>query len=218
MLSARPAGSIATQMRLVPVVALALLAASIPTNAQTDGKPAATADEQFSQQLGDLKRSFTDIGKQIDASAQSIDQIKSPEQGRKNLEELRAHVGQLLSAVADNGEISRLGARALSHAEEKLKALDKETRFKPEEKQYLVNRWRELRAATEAAIADLDGARKDFSELLRLLQTSEDYIGELMQIREHEKALQVIHQLSDGIRDASAKLKKLLGTIKPPGV
>ena len=56
------------------------------------------------------------------------------------------------------------------------------------------------------------------AELLRSLQTSEDYIDELMQIREHEKALQVIHQLSDGIRDASIRLKKLLGTIKPPGV
>jgi hypothetical protein len=30
--------------------------------------------------------------------------------------------------------------------------------------------------------------------------------------------LQVIHQLSDGIRDASVKLKKLLGAIQPPGV
>src|SRR5215217_5908320 len=80
------------------------------------------------------------------------------------------------------------------------------------------SRWRALRAATEAAIRDLDGARKDFAELLRSLQTSEDYIDELLQIREHEKALQVIHQLSDGIRDASDKLRKLLGTIKPPGV
>jgi uncharacterized protein YjgD (DUF1641 family) len=60
-------------------------------------------------------------------------------------------------------------------------------------------------------------ARKDFSELLRTLQTNEDYIDELMQIREHEKALQVIHQLTDGIRDASVKLRKLLGAIRPPG-
>jgi hypothetical protein len=60
-------------------------------------------------------------------------------------------------------------------------------------------------------------ARKDFSELLRTLQTNEDYIDELMQIREHEKALQVIHQPTDGIRDASVKLRKLLGAIRPPG-
>jgi DNA repair exonuclease SbcCD ATPase subunit len=198
------------------LLAIAALLAAAPVRAQTDAKPG--ADAQFSQQLDELKKSFTDVGRQIDESAKSIDTIKSPEEGRKSIEELRGQVAKLLNAVADNGEISTLGTKALALAEDKLKSLERETRFKPEEKQYLVNRWRELRAATEAAIRDLDGARKDFSELLRSLQTSEDYIDELLQIREHEKALKVIHQLSDGIRDASTKLKKLLGSIKPPGV
>jgi exonuclease VII small subunit len=75
-----------------------------------------------------------------------------------------------------------------------------------------------LRTATEVAIRELESARKDFAELLRKLQTSEDFIDELLQIREHQRALEVIHQLSEGIRDASEKLKKLLGTIKTPGV
>jgi hypothetical protein len=198
------------------LLAIAALLAAAPVRAQTDARPG--ADAQFSQQLDELKKSFTDVGRQIDESAKTIDAIKSPEEGRKSIEELRAQVSKLLSAVADNGEISALGAKALALAEEKLKSLERETRFKPEERQYLLNRWRELRAATEAAIRDLDGARKDFAELLRSLQTSEDYIDELLQIREHEKALQVIHQLSDGIRDASIRLKKLLGSIKPPGV
>jgi DNA repair exonuclease SbcCD ATPase subunit len=201
------------------MLVLALYALSpAPACAQADSKTGATADSEFSQQLGELKKSFADVGRTIDESAKSIDTIKNPEEGRKSIEDLRDQVSTLLNAVADNGEISKLGAKALTLADEKLKSLERETRFKPEEKQYLVNRWRELRTATEAAIKELDGARKDFSELLRSLQTSEDYIGELMQIREHEKALQVIHQLSDGIRDASVKLKKLLGTIQPPGV
>ena len=199
------------------VMALFVLSQA-PAGAQVDSKTGATADTEFSRQLGELKKSFADVSRTIDESAKSIDTIQNPEQGRKSIEELRDQVSTLLNAVADNGEISKLGAKALSLADEKLKSLDRETRFKPEEKQYLVNRWRELRTATEAAIKELDGARKDFSELLRSLQTSEDYIGELMQIREHEKALQVIHQLSEGIRDASVKLKKLLGTIQPPGV
>jgi DNA repair exonuclease SbcCD ATPase subunit len=201
------------------MLSLALFALpQAPASAQVDGKVGSTADSEFSQQLGELKKSFADVGRTIDESAKSIDTVQNPEQGRKSIEELRDQVSTLLNAVADNGEISRLGAKALSVADEKLKSLDREARFKPEEKQYLVNRWRELKTATEAAIKDLDGARKDFSELLRSLQTSEDYINELMQIREHEKALQVIHQLSDGIRDASVKLKKLLGAIQPPGV
>jgi chromosome segregation ATPase len=208
---------IAALLTLVLLSAAALLAAQ-PSAAQADPKQNPSPDVQFSQQLDELKKSFGDVGRQIDESAKSIDTIKSPEEGRKSIEELRGQVAKLLDAVADNGEISKLGGKALALAEEKLKSLDRETRFKPEEKQYLLNRWRELRAATETAIRDLDGARKDFAELLRSLQTSEDYIDELMQIREHEKALQVIHQLSDGIRDASVKLKKLLGSIKPPGV
>jgi phage shock protein A len=198
------------------VLAGAALLAPASVRAQSD--PKQSPDVQFSQQLDELKKSFADVGRQIDESAKSIDTIKSPEEGRKSIEELRGQVAKLLDAVADNGEISRLGVKALALAEEKLKSLDRETRFKPEEKQYLLNRWRELRTATETAIKDLDGARKDFAELLRSLQTSEDYIDELMQIREHEKALQVIHQLSEGIREASVKLKKLLGSIKPPGV
>jgi DNA repair exonuclease SbcCD ATPase subunit len=207
---------VAAALTLALLAGAALLAK--PAGAQADPKQNASPDVQFSQQLDELKKSFGEVGRQIDESAKSIDQIKSPEEGRKSIEELRGQVAKLLDAVADNGEISRLGAKALALAEEKLKTLDRETRFKPEEKQYLVNRWRELRAATETAIRDLDGARRDFADLLRSLQTSEDYIDELMQIREHEKALQVIHQLSEGIRDASVKLKKLLGSIKPPGV
>lgn len=195
-----------------------LLAAPLtPARAQSASQSAG-ADVEFSKQLEELKKSFADVSRNIDDSAKSIDTIKSPEQGRKSIEDLRDQVSRLLDAVADNGDISRLGAKALTLAEEKLRTLERETRFKPEEKQYLINRWRELRSATETAIRDLDGARRDFAELLRSLQTSEDYIDELMQIREHEKALEVIHQLSDGIRDASVKLKKLLTTIKPPGV
>ena len=136
---------------------------------------------------------------------------------RQEIEELRDHVGQLLGAVADNGAVWGLGAKALSHAEAKLKALEQETRFKQEDKQFLLERWRDLKAATEGAIRELESARKDFAELLRKLQTNEDFIDELLQIQEHQRALDVIHKLTDGIRDASDKLKKLLSTIKTPG-
>ncbi len=213
-----PGATIKPRLFGATMLVLALYALSpAPADAQAGSKAEATADTEFSQQLGELKKSFADVGRTIDESAKSIDTIQNPEQGRKSIEELRNQVSTLLDAVADNGDISKLGAKALSLADEKLKSLEREIRFKPEEKQYLIGRWRELKSATEAAIKDLDTARKDFSELLRSLQTSEDYINELMQIREHERALQVIHQLSEGIRDAPVKLKKLLGSIQAPG-
>jgi DNA repair exonuclease SbcCD ATPase subunit len=176
-----------------------------------------TADEEFSKQLGELKKTFSDLSKKFEDSAQTIDRLNSAEAARQEIEELRDAVGQLLAAVADNGTVWSLGAKALSHAEAKLKSLEQETRYKQEDKEFLLERWRDLKLATEGAIRELESARKDFAELLRKLQTSEDFIDELLQIREHQRALDVIHKLTDGIRDASDKLKKLLGTIKTPG-
>ena len=206
----------------VPFSAMLLLMVAVsPAPAQTQtsppsGQSAATADDDFTRQLGELKKTFGEVGKQIEAGTKSIDQLKSPEQGREGIEGLRQHVSKLLATVADNGEVSKLGEMALQRAQDKLKSLAQDTRFKPEERDYLIGRWRELKAATEGAIKELDVARRDFAELLRTLQTSEDYIDELLQIREHEKALAVIHELTAGIRDASTKLKRLLGGIKAP--
>ncbi len=111
---------VAALLTLMLLSGAALLAAK-PAGAQTDLKQNPSADVQFSQQLDELKKSFGEVGRQIDESAKSIDTIKSPEQGRKSIEELRGQVAKLLDAVADNGEISRLGAKALALAEEKLK-------------------------------------------------------------------------------------------------
>ena len=204
-------------------VAAALLIVALapgPLSAQAERNAAPdlrTADDEFSRQLSELKRTFGDLSKKFEESAQSIDRLDSAEAARKEIEDLREHVGRLLGAVADNGTVWSLGVKALSRAEDKLKSLDQETRYKPEDKAFLIERWRELKGTTESAIRELEGARKDFAELLRKLQTSEDFIDELLQIREHQRALEVIHKLTDGIRDASDKLKKLLGAIKTPG-
>jgi DNA repair exonuclease SbcCD ATPase subunit len=217
-----------TRLSAVPAAALFSLALVLLVTAGTSwSAPAAsegaaapglsTADDEFSKQLGELKQTFGELSKKFDDSAKSIDRLNNAEDARKEIEELRAQVGTLLGAVADNGAVFGLGAKALAHAEEKIKSLEQETRYRPEDKQFLIDRWRELKGATEIAIRELESARRDFAELLRKLQTSEDFIDELLQIREQQRALEVIHQLTDGIRDASDKLKKLLATIKTPG-
>jgi DNA repair exonuclease SbcCD ATPase subunit len=201
---------------------LLLFVATVPAGVLAQAEQAApelrTADDEFSRQLSELKRTFADLSKKFEDSAETIDRLNSAEAARKEIEELRDHVGTLLAAVADNGTVWSLGTKALSRAEEKLKSLERETRYKQEDRQFLIERWRELKVVTEDAIKELEGARKEFAELLRKLQTSEDFIDELLQLREHQRALDVIHTLTDGIRDASEKLKKLLGTIKTPGV
>jgi DNA repair exonuclease SbcCD ATPase subunit len=210
--------------RYAAAVAAALLwlvGATFPfdatAQAANDKPQLGTADDEFSRQLGELKGTFSELSKKFDESAQTIDRLSSAEGARKEMEDLRENVSRLLAAVADNGAVWSLGVKALNRAEEKLKSLEQETRYKPEDKQFLIDRWRELRGATEDAIRELEGARRDFADLLRKLQTNEDFIDELLQIREHQRALDVIHTLTDGIRDASEKLKKLLGTIRQPG-
>jgi DNA repair exonuclease SbcCD ATPase subunit len=220
-------------MRKPALLAAALTAAALwvsaaPATAQVDRPPVArsqavegadqrTGDDEFSRQLSELKKTFADLSKKIDDGAQSMGRLKDAESARKEIEELRAHVATLLGAVADNGTVFELGNKALKRADDKLKALEQETRYKAEDRQYLIERWRELKTGTEGAIRDLERARKDFADLLRTLQTNEDFIDELLQVREHEKALEVIHKLTDGIKDASDKLKKLLTTLKSPG-
>jgi len=200
---------------------LVLMLATAPGLARAQADKSApelrTADDDFSRQLSELKRTFADLSKKFEDSAQTIEHLNSAEGARKEIEELREHVGKLLGAVADNGAVGGLGSKALRRADEKLKSLEQETRYKQEDKQFLIDRWRELKGATEGAIKELEGARKEFSDLLRKLQTNEDFIDELLQIREHQRAIDVIHTLTGGIRDASEKLKNLLGAIKTPG-
>ena len=136
---------------------------------------------------------------------------------RAEIDKLRETVSALLGAVSDNGPVSQLGAKALNHVHDKLKALAQETRFKQEERQFLIDQWRRLQEQTESATKELDDARAQFAGLLQTLQQNEDFIGELIEIRQAEKALEVIRSLTRDIRDASNQLNKLIGGIKPPG-
>ena len=158
-----------------------------------------------------------DLNKSIQDSAGTIDSITDVEKARAEIDKLRETVSTLLGAVSDNGPVSQLGVKALDHVHDKLKALAQETRFKPEERQFLIDQWRRLQDQTESATKELDDARAQFAGLLQTLQQNEDFIGELLEIRQAEKALEVIRNLTRDIRDASTQLNKLIGGIKPPG-
>jgi DNA repair exonuclease SbcCD ATPase subunit len=178
---------------------------------------AITPVEEFSRQLEQFKSSIPQLNKRIEDSAAAINRWSNVEQARKEIEELRALVGTALGAVSDNGPVSQLGARALAHSQEKLRALEQDSRFRAEERQFLITQWRRLRTETERATEELAAARREFANLLRTLQTNEDFVDELIQIRQAQKALEVIQRLTRDIRDASDQLKRLIGGIKPPG-
>jgi DNA repair exonuclease SbcCD ATPase subunit len=199
------------------IVLLLLLGA--PSLAQSNSTQDAIAPvEEFSRQLGELKKTFAELGKKIDDSAKAVDGLNDVEKARKEIEELRAAVSTLLGTVVDNGDLARLGNAALARSQEKLRALEQETRFKPEERAFLIEQWRKIKEETERASSELGTARREFAGLLRTLQANEDFIDELIQIRQAKRAIEVIRQLTRDIRGASDQLKTLIGAIKPPGV
>ncbi len=173
--------------------------------------------EEFSQQLEAFQKSVPDLNTSIQNSASTIDSVTDAEKARAEIDKLRATVSGLLGAVSDNGPVSQLGVKALDHIHAKLKALAAETRYKPEERVFLIDQWRKLETETQNANKELDDARVQFAGLLQTLQQNEDFISELLEIRQAEKALEVIRHLTADIRDASSQLNKLIGGIKPPG-
>jgi chromosome segregation ATPase len=182
---------------------------------------AITPVEDFSRELDKLKNSFDDLGKKIDGSAKMIDGLSAEgasdvDKAKKEIEDLRAAVGSLLAVVADGGTLDKLGDTALFRARDKLKDLEQDNRFKQEEKDFLIEQWRRLRDETERATQELGSARSRFAELLRMLQANEDFIDELVQIRQAQKVIDVIHQLTREIRGTSDQLQRLISGIKPP--
>lgn len=206
-------------LALLAAAAALVLWATSTASAQTSPQTpdAITPVEEFSRQLEQFKSSIPQLNKRIEDSTAAVDRWTNVERARKEIEELRALVGSALGAVSDNGAVSQLGTRALEHAREKLRTLEQDTRFRPEERQFLTEQWRRLRADTERANDELAAARKEFADLLRTLQANEDFVDELVQIRQAQKALEVIQRLTQDIRQANDQLKRLIGGIKPPG-
>jgi chromosome segregation ATPase len=189
-----------------------------PGFAQASQKPDAIAPvEDFSRQLDELKKSFVELNKRIEESAKAIDRATDPQASRKEIAELRELVGSLLGAVADNGDVAQLGAKALEHARSKQKSLANETRFTAEQRAFLLRQWDRIARETEAATSELDSARGRFAKVLRTLQTNDDYVAELMEIRQGEEALKVVRDLAKQIHEASDMLNNFINTITPPG-
>src|SRR4249920_3927568 len=138
----RPLVLVSLALALVVVFAVS----THPVRAQSEQAPAdvVTPVEEFARQVDQLKKSYPDLAKRIEDGAKTIDEVTDVERARKEIEELRTIVGNMLGAVSDNGVVSQLGAKALSHARVKLKTLEQEQRFLQEERQFLVDLWRKL--------------------------------------------------------------------------
>ena len=199
------------------VFALSAVVAHAEDGNSVDVAGTSSPVEQFSRQLEDFQKSVPDLNKSIQESTGAIDSVTDIDKARADIDKLREQVSTLLGAVSDNGPVSQLGIKALDHIRAKLKTLTQEQRFRPEERQFLVDQWQRLQSQIEDATKELDDARAQFASLLQVLQSNEDFIDELVEVRQAEKALDVIRRLTQNIRDAANQLNKLIGSIKPPG-
>ena len=130
------------------VVALITAALAVPI-ARAQSGPSADADafapvEEYARKVEEFTKSAPNLAKKIEEGTKSIDALADAAKARGELEQLRGVVADLLGRVSDNGDLARLGAKALDNSRNKLKALEADTRFKPEEKQLLVDQWKEL--------------------------------------------------------------------------
>jgi chromosome segregation ATPase len=216
----RISGSIQRRWRvfgLVGSLALALAILQMPTARADTANDAIAPVEQFSHEVDNLKQTFNSLNRQIEESAATIDRMQSGESSRQEVAQLREIVTQLLAAVADNGTVAQLGDKALKHAQDKLAALQHDDRFTADQRKHLIEEWTKLQKEIGDARGELETARGQFAGLLRTLQLADDYVAELIEIRQGKEALKVVKDLAKQLHDASSMLSNFINAINAPG-
>jgi hypothetical protein len=205
---------------LLPIV-FAFSVISATAFAQAEPKTSAEVSaqvEEFAKQRNDLVARMKGLANKIDSAGSTINQkAAGADVARGVIEELRSVVSPLLAAVADNGEISQLGAKALKNATDRKAAIERDTRFTTDERQRLVAAWDARIKATAEANAELEKARAKFLALMYTLQTKEDLIGEWAAIAAQDEVINAIRELTAALNETSTDVKNFIAFLEEPG-
>jgi hypothetical protein len=205
----------------VVAVTPALLAVAAPAFAQADPKSSAEVSsqvEELGKQRADLVTRLKGLKDKIDSAGSLVNtKADAADVARKTIEELRSVVSPLLAAVADNGEISQLGAAALKNATDRKAAIERDLRFTPEERQRLVAAWDVRIKATAEANAELEKGRAKFLALMYTLQTKEDLIGEWAAVAAQDEVIKAIHELTTVLNETSADVTNFIALLEGAG-
>ena len=180
--------------------------------AQPAGRPAddTAAIDEFARSFKALRESLGELPKKIEDADRLVRANIDPATAQKQLDLLRAIVAQVLGLVVDNGTVATLGRSAVNAARGKLAEHRQGTRFTPDQREYLVKEWQRVAGETESAVADLDAARKELAELLRLIQTNEDFLKELQELSQAHNTIEIVRTLTASLRDVSVRLRDLI--------
>src|SRR5215204_1464788 len=200
--------------RILLICAVFLQAGFLHAAAQTaptaPTAPESAAIDDFARAFKGLKEGLADLPKKIEETHRQIEANSEPATAQQQLDVLRGVVSQVLGLVADNGSVARLGQTALAASRNKLGEQRQNTQFTQEQKDYLVREWQRVVKETEGAVADLDAARREVAELLRIVQSNEDYLKELQALHQAHQTIEVIKNLTVSLRDISHRLRDLI--------
>jgi chromosome segregation ATPase len=185
--------------------------------ANSQSNPATPVDE-FAQEYKKLKDSLASLPKRIEDTGRSVDQNTNPENAKTQIDTLRGIVSTVLAQVADNGPVSKMGKDALDFARSKLKEMEQDTHFTKEQRDFLTSQWQSTTETTEAAVKDLDDARKELAGLLRVLQSNEDFMQELEALSNAAKTIEVLRALTNDMREISNHLRNLIKRMTVPSM
>jgi chromosome segregation ATPase len=200
-------------------IGLALIAAPAVAQGETKSSAEVSAQvDELAKQRGDLVNRLKGLKDRIDGATSVINKrADAANVAKDSIEELRAIVSPLLAAVADNGEISQLGVKALNNAINRKTALERDMRFTPDERQRLVAAWEVRIKATADANAELEKARAKFLQLMYTLQTKEDLIGEWAAIAAQDEVIAAIRDLTTALKETSVDVKNFIALLEGTG-
>jgi len=194
---------------VAPTIVRAESASSADVAAQVD---------ELARQRAELVTRLKGLKGKIDSAGDLIGRkAGAAEVARATVEELRAVVSPLLAAVADNGDISQLAMKALKNASDRKAALERDTRFTPDERARLVAAWDVRIKATAEANVELEKARTKFLQLMYTLQTKEDLIGEWAAIAAQDEVINAMHELTAALNETSVDVKNFIALLEGAG-
>lgn len=192
--------------------------APVAASPSTPGTPPATPLTDFRTQIGDVKKSLEGVNAKIEDRAKAIETLSKPDAAKQQVDELQALISQTLGLVADNGEIAKLGAKALEYSRAKQEQMRKDTKFSPTERAALQRRWDRNVADMAKATDELSKASNEFTQLLKTVQTRGDYAAEILEVENAAEMVKVIQNLAGDVRGASETLKTFIRSLTPPEV
>src|SRR5262249_44850678 len=174
--------------------------------------------DDFAKQYKDFKDQLTALPKRIEETSRSVEGQISGANTHEQLNALRGIVSAALAQVVDNGPVAKMGQSAVNYTRRKLTDLQQDTHYTKEQREYLIKEWTATAKLTSGAVDELEAARKELADLLKVLQSSDDYIGELEALNNATKTVEVIRDLTAGLREISGHLKVILQRMSGPNM